>query len=264
MKYFKIIFLIIQPFFIYCQTFETNQYIQFIKTRPNFKKSTVKSEQEVWTTQETWTELKYIFSTQRDSNCINRREYIYNAKDTNIVIFKYYECDSLTEIKKTVYLPEKIIEYDSLENKVETITKYDSKKRTWTKKIKESYGDFKYTHYIDSIKKIDSEYKNGDLLITRIYYGLNHDSCLQFDPNNKLVYKTIWKYNQFGNVIYEEDYSFTAKKPDLYITQVSYIYDNQNNWVEKIETQQHYPAFPLDERYNTLIKIKTHKRTLIY
>lgn len=253
----KTFLLLLIPLNIFCQSREINQYKEFISTMPSYKKSIINSNQEEWTS------VSHKETLLLNPNCKEIHETIYDSIKTNVVIYKNYICDSLTETTRTVYLPNEITEYDGKNNVVSKST-YNSKNNLWTTVEKRSYGNFKYIHINDSINRTDEEYKDGKLLIKRVYYGIPQDSCLQFDPQNKLVYKTIYRYDKFKNIEYLEDYSYMGNKPDLYVTNISYTYDKHNNWTEKTEVKHHYPPYPLDEKLNPPIETKIYKRELEY
>jgi len=253
----KTFLLFLIPLSVFCQSREINQYKEFITTRPSYKKIIINSNSEEWTAN------SYKKTILLNPGCNEIRETIYDSIKTNVVIYKNYICDSLTATTRKVYLKNEITEYDEKNNVLSKST-YDSKNNSWTTVEKRSYGNFKYVHVNDSINRIDEDYKDGKLLVKRVYYGIPQDSCLQFDPQNKLVYKTIWKYDTFKNIEYLGDYSYMGNKPDIYITNISYVYDKHNNWTEKTEVKHHFPAFPLDEKLNPPIKTVVYKRQLEY
>lgn len=250
-------------FVLSCFAFGQNalaiRYKHFKQTKPKYKKTIIKKiepDGDTIVEQETaWKRNKVISIWHNNGPFVGSCAYQttitkYSFFKPNVVIAKYYNCNTFSNSTIKIYTHDSIIFMnDKKEITFKSVRNATNSGWTWKNgEITEtSNGDTVWSYRNDTLieKQISYRYKQKD------------DSILYFNSNNKLINKLIFIYNSNGDCVlhiqinYENDIPVNTIK-----STTAYEYDNKNNWIKKTE---HKEETALDSDYTT-----TYLRTIIY
>jgi len=242
---------------IFAQTKQFDLYTSYQTHRPKYKKINVyqirydigsETTDTILVSKTIWTKHKLrrtdywddIFNRQacNQSTYIN----IYNPLKRNVIITKYYKCDSLLSVKHRVKTLDSTFTFTK-NREIIFKSKFDKVNNSWTAFYKSNRSNMKTITLIDSIKTTVLDYRNDSLIEKNIDFTNQNltDSSLCFDASNKLSYKTILRYNKYRDVEYIEKINYMNAQIDIVKTTITYVYDKNTNWIEQIKHNEYYP-----------------------
>jgi hypothetical protein len=220
-----------------------NVYSEYQKSIPAYKKSSETvflqvgdSLKQIRSSTDTWSKNEHVVFRQEllSGNCVWEAHTYYSSTDTGRIELRSFGCGKPAEALTEIHVRDTItLINDQLQ--IKAITVFDPANRSRTRIIPEDDRTLKTVTTEEKGKKREDEFVNGQLQLSRIYYGKEnrYDSVLQFNETNVLFMKTIYAFNTRGDVDWEQDYRMDGEVRAAYRTSYTYRYDDKGNWTEK-------------------------------
>jgi hypothetical protein len=220
-----------------------NAYSEYQKSIPAYKKSTETvylltndSLKEIRSSTDTWSKNEHVVFRQEmlTGNCIWEAHTFYSPADTTRVKLQSSGCGKPMETLTEIHSRDTITLVND-EFQIKVLTVYDPANHSRTRIVPEEDRALKTITTEEKGKKREDEFINGQLQLTRIYFGKEnrYDSVLQYSEKDVLFLKTVYSFNTRGDVDWEQDYRMDGEARATYRTTYTYTYDGKGNWTEK-------------------------------
>jgi hypothetical protein len=241
MKY--IIFLFLPLLAIGQKIIPNSPLSDYLKTVPAYKKSTEQSFYMLGdslklmrTETETWGTYEHVLTrkTSIGGDCLWESHTLYFPLNQWTVGSKTLQCGKIIENLTEIHSADSIIVMDEKMN-VLSITLKDSLKHTSTKTFFQNQVPGKMITTEEPGKKKEEEFLGDLRQHTRIYYGVEnrYDSVVEYTDQQMVFLKTVYSYNEEGDISKEEGFRPGDGFSASYRTTYTYKYDSVKNWIEK-------------------------------